>query len=175
MPTPSDSLYLLVQNNSTEQLSISSSLPTTSADPLLNGTASHKKGGGEEYQIPDTSITLYINLGFACNETALQNSIIASRDYCQQQMKSGAKSELPPSKDSFDYGYGIRIIIVSVRPHHRLTWAVSESVLGGMWNYLVEDGRYMEASFDIVDTGHGILGRGEVESALPWLSTSQKN
>lgn len=167
-PTLPASLYLSVQNNSTDQLSVSSFAPITDNESNLNVTASHQEEGGKEYHIPNTSLTLYINLGFACNETALRSTIIGARDHCQDQ--AGATSEPPRVKLSFDFGYGIDIIIVNTRPQHRLSWAILDMVLSGMWEYLIVDSRYTEVTFDVFNTENGLVGRGQIETAAPWLS-----
>jgi hypothetical protein len=176
-PTRSDSLYLSAQKNSTNQLNVLPYPPSTSNGTLPNVTVSHK-GGGEKYRIPNSSITLYFHLGFACNETAMHDSINAAREYCSQQIATGAKGVLPRSEDPFDenLGYGIAIIIVSARPDHRLTWSVLDDILRGMWIFLVVEGRYIEAMFDIVDARWDLVGRGLVEPVepTPWVATSQQ-
>ena len=52
---------------------------------------------------------------------------------------------LPQSEDPFDddLGYGAAIFIVSVKPRHRITWGILKGITQGLWNFLVEEGRYM--------------------------------
>ncbi len=106
----------------------------------------------------------------------MHDSINAAREYCSQQIETGAKGVLPRSEDPFDenLGYGIAIIIVSARPDHRLTWSMLDDILRGMWIFLVVEGRYIEAMFDIVDARWDLVGRGLVEPVTPWVATSQQ-
>lgn len=52
---------------------------------------------------------------------------------------------LPQSEDPFDddLGYGAAVHVVSTRPRHRLTWRILRGIMQGLWDVLVEQGRYL--------------------------------
>lgn len=52
---------------------------------------------------------------------------------------------LPRTEDPFrdDLGYGAAIFIASVKVRDRITWGILKGITQGLWNFLVEEGRYM--------------------------------
>ena len=144
----------------------SSSLNITESQTVVNGNIT----------IPNASLILHFNLGFAINGTALRYTLVGVRDFCADMIASGATGELPLSRDPFDedYGYGVRIVISSARPDRRITWSLLRDTLEGLWDYLVIDERFREVEFDIIYSIYGLLGRGRIETSQPWDLTSKQ-
>ena len=132
----------------------------------------------EIYHVPNTMTTLCFDLGFPCGESGIHNTIISAREYCERQLEREGDIPLPVSQEIFheDLGYGAAINVVPSRPKYGITWGILKDAMDGLWEFLVEENRYVESDFDIY---HGILGlvgrgtvRGTVETGLAHQSRS---
>ena len=120
---------------------------------------------GIKFHVPHTSIYLYFDLGFRCEEEGIRSTIISARSYCAQHLAQKGDVPLPSSEDPFheDLGYGAAINVVSVKPDHPLTWGILKNTMDGLWEFLIVEGRFSESTFDIVHKDWGIIvGRGTI-------------
>ena len=105
----------------------------------------------------------------------MMQTINAAKVFCQAQIDAGG-STLPRDEDPFkdDLGYGAAITVASVKPNSPLTWEILKNVMQGLWNYLIIDGRYVEAEFDVWHGDQLRVGRGMIEAApsFPGTATS---
>ncbi len=140
-------------------------LSQPSLPPSINLTLLHKEDG-EKYTVPGTLTTLEFYLGFPINAGSLTNTVRSARRYCDYHVDAGSRGPLPWDEDPFieDLGWGARITIMSARPAHRITWKVLLETMRGLWDYLIQGGHFMEAEFDIMNGGWGLVGRGKIES-----------
>ncbi|KAF6239719.1 hypothetical protein HO173_002265 [Letharia columbiana] len=120
-------------------------------------------------------ITIFFFLGFRIDEVAMQHTIDAARNYCNLQLEKSGDVPLPQTEDPFhdDLGYGAAIHVVSTKPRHRITWKILKGIIQGLWNFLVEEGRYMEAEFHIGYANVGSVGKGTITEAAKAPSVEQ--
>ncbi|CAD6579415.1 MAG: hypothetical protein ASARMPRED_009124 [Alectoria sarmentosa] len=110
---------------------------------------------------------MFFDLGYHIEELAMQHTIDAALKYCEAQLESSGDVPLPLTEDPFndDLGYGAAIQVVSTKPHHRMTWGILKGVIQGLWNFLVEDGLYLDAEFHVSYANLGTVGRGTIIEA----------
>lgn len=155
-----------VQNLSTNSLSVHSDVSSIGILTPLNLTSSLPDFDAR-YLVPDTEITIFFYLGFHMDETAMQDTINAAENYCNLQIQRSGDVPLPLTEDPFhdDLGYGAAIHVVSTKPRHRITWGILKGTVQGLWNFLVEESRYVEAEFHVSYAEIGFVGRGSITEA----------
>lgn len=59
---------------------------------------------------------------------------------------------LPLTEDPFhdDLGYGAAIHVVSIKPRRRITWGILKGIVQGLWNFLVEEGRFVVRMHEVI-------------------------
>ena len=122
---------------------------------------------GYIYNVPGTLTSLEVYLGFPINATSMRYTIGAIRQYTIRQVEAGSRGPLPWDEDPFieDRGWGAAIRIFSAQPNQRLTWRALKEAAQGLWEFLILQGRFVEAEFNIMDGSWKIVGRGVIESA----------
>ncbi|CAF9924927.1 hypothetical protein IMSHALPRED_006329 [Imshaugia aleurites] len=110
---------------------------------------------------------MFFYLGFDVDKSAMRDTIDAARRYCNLQLERSGDVPLPLTEDPFhdDLGYGAAIHVVSTKPRNRLTWGILKGVMQGLWEFLVEQGRFMEADFHVLYANMGFVGRGSITTA----------